>query len=500
MPVSTFPVDRIAVRATPGPWWTVRVTAPEQTEEAAAGGTGGVVGRAAALRHAGWGFVDQGLSSLTNFGVGVAAARTSTTAEFGAFSVAFATYLIGVGVVRALISEVYAVRYADDVDLEAPPRQRYPDVRGAWGAALIVALLGSVACAVAGALSSGDLRASFFVLAVGLPILVLHDVARFICITRRDAFGAMLFDLAWVIAFGGGLIVATVGSGFPGAIVTFELWVFGAACGLLVAVIRLRALPAIRAGYAFVKGVWRYSARYVGDWVALGATVQFGYYLLGATAGLAVVGELRAAMLLIGPLNIVVAGAATIAVPELRRHYRNRERSLKPATLLTAGLVGMTLLWFGMIVLIPEDLLRDILGDAAADAASFLPFLLLYSVINMAAQGPIVALRATGNARRGTRASVPAAPLVLFGASIGAWITADATGSLVAWAISGALTLVLAVWQLRLALAEPHVEMGGSLDERLDEAERGAVLGGSTEPDPSQIPAVSRDLDSEGFG
>ena len=455
-------------------------------------GRGGALARLAAIRHAGWGFVDQALSSLTNFGVGLAAARTSTAAEFGAFSVAFATYLIGVGVVRALISEVYSVRHASDVDPDAPLRERYPEVHGAWGAALIVSVIGSLACLVAALVASGDLRSCFLVLAVGLPFLVLQDVARFIGITRRDAFGAMLYDAAWVVGFGGAMVVWSLVAGFPGAVVTFALWVFGAACGLVVAMWRMRAFPGLRSGLRFMKGVWRYSARYTGDWLALGATVQFGYYLLGATAGLAVVGQLRAGMLLIGPLNIVVAGAAIIAVPEMRRLSHGRDWGLKPAIVFSGALVGMTLVWFALIAIVPDSLLRKLLGDAAADASDLLPFLLVYALANMAAQGPMVALRATGNARRGTRASAPVAPLVLLGAAVGARITDDATGALVAWTISGLLIIVLGTWQLRQALREPTTGPGDTTDPLAD-AERSVIVDSVLETDPSQLPGLGRE-------
>ena len=45
-------------------------------------------------RRAGWGVADQALSSLTNFAVGVFVARQLGPTEFGAFSLAFATYLL----------------------------------------------------------------------------------------------------------------------------------------------------------------------------------------------------------------------------------------------------------------------------------------------------------------------------------------------------------------------------------------------------------------------
>ena len=46
------------------------------------------------VRQLGWGVADQAMSSLTNFGIGIYVARSLGIQEFGAFSLAFATYLI----------------------------------------------------------------------------------------------------------------------------------------------------------------------------------------------------------------------------------------------------------------------------------------------------------------------------------------------------------------------------------------------------------------------
>lgn len=48
----------------------------------------------------GWGVGDQALSSLTNFALGLITARTVTAYEFGAFSLAFATFTAGLGLAR----------------------------------------------------------------------------------------------------------------------------------------------------------------------------------------------------------------------------------------------------------------------------------------------------------------------------------------------------------------------------------------------------------------
>ena len=49
----------------------------------------------------GWGFADQAVSSLSNFLLGFLVARSVDAAAFGAFSVAYATYLVTVGIVLA---------------------------------------------------------------------------------------------------------------------------------------------------------------------------------------------------------------------------------------------------------------------------------------------------------------------------------------------------------------------------------------------------------------
>ena len=52
----------------------------------------------AVLRRFGWGMGDQALSSLTNFAVGIAVARSVSASAFGAFALAFSFYSIALSV------------------------------------------------------------------------------------------------------------------------------------------------------------------------------------------------------------------------------------------------------------------------------------------------------------------------------------------------------------------------------------------------------------------
>ena len=94
------------------------------------------VSPAALLAHArhltgrlGWGVADQAMSSLTNFGVGIYVARSLGIQEFGAFSLAFATYLIVLAASRGLATDALAVRFSgvEVGDLAPGGGQRHRD-------------------------------------------------------------------------------------------------------------------------------------------------------------------------------------------------------------------------------------------------------------------------------------------------------------------------------------------------------------------------------------
>src|SRR5215468_11023047 len=69
------------------------------------------VGRSGA-RRLGWGVVDQGVSSLTNFAVTLYVARTLGATQFGAFSLAYVTYSFVLNASRGLATDPLMVRFS----------------------------------------------------------------------------------------------------------------------------------------------------------------------------------------------------------------------------------------------------------------------------------------------------------------------------------------------------------------------------------------------------
>ena len=59
-----------------------------------------------------WGLVDQAVSSLTNFAVGLFVARGLGAVDFGIFALAWATYGAALNISRGLASDPFVVRFS----------------------------------------------------------------------------------------------------------------------------------------------------------------------------------------------------------------------------------------------------------------------------------------------------------------------------------------------------------------------------------------------------
>ena len=68
-----------------------------------------------AVRRLGWGVADQGISSLSNFALGLFVARSFGASNFGAFTLAYITYTVVINAARGLSTDPLVVRYSGDV-------------------------------------------------------------------------------------------------------------------------------------------------------------------------------------------------------------------------------------------------------------------------------------------------------------------------------------------------------------------------------------------------
>ncbi len=398
-------------------------------------------------KRLGLGLVDQSVSSLTNFVAAVLVARAMPPAEFGAFSVAFAAYLVPLGVSRALGSEVLVVRFAAE-----SPENRRRGVQASAGSALLVALAASACSLVGAASTSGPLQRTLLALAVTLPGLLVQDAWRYAFFLQGRGGKAALNDLVWALGLFPALIVLT-GAGALSSSVAFLTWGGSGTVAALVGTIQARTLPRPGRAPAWWRAHRDLGPRYVGEFVAFGA-YQLSVLAVSAVAGLGAAGALRAGQLLMGPITVLFAGVGLVAIPEAARLAAISVARLRRATAgLSWGLAATAGMWGAAVAVLPGDVGRGIFGPAWGPAHSIVVPLVLVMVGLGATSGAHMGLRALGAARRGLRARTVAAVLVV-GLTVGGAALDGVRGAAYGMAVATWGSMLVYWWQWRRALDE----------------------------------------------
>lgn len=369
--------------------------------------------RLAAL--ASWALLDQSLSSLTNVALGILVARAAAPAEFGAFSLAFTSYVLALGVARALSSEPLAVRYS------AASSPRWLDATAsAAGIALVVGLCAGAACALAGWIAGGTAGGVFVTLAVLLPGLLVQDVWRYAFFAHGRGRAACVNDFVWALV----LLVAVLGlemTGRTSAAWLIFAWGGSANAAALTGVLQARTAPAPQRVVGWLRAQRDLGPRYLGEFAAVSGSGQLAFYGIGAVGGLVAAGSIRASQILLGPLNVLFLGTSLVAVPWGVRTLSSSVRRLRDAAVvLSAALVGVSVAWGVVLLALPDRAGVQLLGRSWAHANPlFLPLALSMAGLG-AATGPATGLRSLAAARRSLRAQLLASPLVVVGGVAGA--------------------------------------------------------------------------------
>jgi len=357
-------------------------------------GAGRLAGRA------GWALLDQGISSFTNFALGILIARSVSADEFGAFSLAFATYVVIVNLARALGTQPLVIRYSG-----VTPMQWRRGAAAAMGTMFVTGIVIGLFCIAGGALGGGTAGLTFVALGIALPALLVQDGWRFVFFAGGRDRDAVITDFVWAVALIGFLIAATrLTPGAPGAVLG---WGASAVLGGLVGAWRAGVIPRPRQTRSWLHEhrdlVGRFSAEVL---IGLGAN-QATIYVVGFTAGLAEAGSLRAAQILLGPMHVVLQAAHLIAVPEgVRIRLRRPERFRLAIGGLSIGLASVIGLWVLVLALLPVNVGQALLGDSWAEAQLVLVPLGLALVAQGVSGGALVGLRVLADAKSSLRARI----------------------------------------------------------------------------------------------
>jgi hypothetical protein len=395
-------------------------------------------GRSGIVSRLGWGVTDQALSSLTNFALGFLVAHSVSTREFGQFGLAFAAYLLALGVSRSVNTEPLVVRFSGGS--VAQWRQATAMVTGgALGMGTVVGL----ACGVVGLMLNGSEGKVLMALGLGLPGLLLQDSWRWAFIAAGRASLAAANDLVWALLLfpGLALFIRTGHSSVAAFVVVWGAagWVAG-----LYGTVQAALLPRPDTAPRWWRDHRDLSLCFVGEFVALGGGTQLSLFGIGSVAGLVAVGALRAGWLVLGPFSLLMMGVRLAGVPEGVRALRRSVHHLRRTTvLISAALGAMALLWGAVAVVLPGAVGRALLSSNwEAGRAVLLP-LTAYSVASGVSVGAAIGMRTLAAAGGSLRVRMLTAPALVLAGMFGA-ARYGAYGA--AWGLALANTVATIAW------------------------------------------------------
>jgi O-antigen/teichoic acid export membrane protein len=404
----------------------------------------------------GWGVADQAVSSLSNFALGLYVARTFGASGLGVFALALVTYSLVLNAARGAATDPLLVRYSG-----AARRRWRRATASATGTALLVGAAAAMVCLVAGLLLPAPVGGAFLALAVGLPGLMLQDSWRFAFFAAGRPKSALVNDVVWSLL----LLVALVAMHRVGEVSVVQCLLAFGATGFLAALVgsvQAGVLPRPSAAFAWVSEHRELAWRYLTENLSLSVAAWLRSFSVGAVAGLAVLGEVRAAEMLMGPFLVVLMGVSQVAVPEASRVLHASPARLTHFCFALGGAQAIAALaWgLGLIVVLPlgpgQVLFAELWGPTSQ--------LLLGVTFNVAAacfcSSAIACLRATGVARRSLRAQLIASVAYLVGGVVGV-VVAGAPGTVWGAALANAFSALVWWHQLKAALAEHRNELSG---------------------------------------
>ena len=397
----------------------------------------------------GWGVADQGISSVCNFALGLFVARSFGASNFGAFTLAFVTYTVVINAARGLATDPFLVRHS------GPVTDRWRRAASsAAGTALAVGVAAGILCVVAGLLLPAPVGPGFIALGVGLPGLALQDSWRFAFFACGRGSKAFLNDLVWTGMMVAALAVLhTQGAGSAANC----LLVFGGTATLaaVLGAFQARTIPRPLQARDWLRTHAGLSVRYLVENLSSSGAGQIRAVVLGAVAGLAAVGHVRASEILMGPFYVLLMGISQVAVPEASRAFKINSEHLRRFCFRLGGTQAVAAVGWGLILLIvfplgPGPLL---LKELWLPTSHLIPAITLTVVATSFVTAAAAGLRAMGVARRSLRAQLTTSCLYVVGGTVGA-VLGGAIGT--SWGVTAAQTVAALVWwhHLQAALAE----------------------------------------------
>ncbi len=288
----------------------------------------------------GWGFLDQGFSSVSNFGLTLLAARLLGPRGLGIVAIGFALYLVALGFQQTLISQPLVISTST-----LDPSERSWATGCSVTATIVLALTVALVLTGFGWIVGGAVGKGLVVIAPWIAPALLQDHWRAILFREGRGPAAASNDAVWIIGMVLVLPLAwSIGTGWA----VVGCWGFGAA---LAAALGLAQVRAPWVGPASAWRWWSSDAWPMGRWLAGEGTIymiggQAILFAMVALVGTAAIGGYRAAMTIFGPLTLLRPAVALPGLPAMTKAAASSTRKARLlAAKLSGGLVAVTTLY-----------------------------------------------------------------------------------------------------------------------------------------------------------
>jgi O-antigen/teichoic acid export membrane protein len=389
-------------------------------------------------RRAGWGLVDQTLSSVTNFAVFVLVARTVAPSELGAFSLGFALYLLTVDALRSVAVEPMLVRSST-----AGSEGHRASAGAVTGLAVTVGAGIGILAVGAGLVIRGTTGSVLVPLGIALPGLLLQDAWRGVFFARGRPVLAAANDAVWataqLVAVG-----AVIGFGFTGPGIFVAAWGAAGTFAGIVGIAQSRVWPRPAASLAWFRSHRDLGIRFGAEFAAIRGSSQANLVILGVIAGLGAVGEYRGSLVLMNPTNVISLAVPLVAIPEAVRHmHRGAGRLMVVARTASLSVAILVAIWGAIVLALPTSVGKELLGQSWEGARILLPAVVIRNLADGLSGGAMVGLRARANARASLRVQLILTALVL---TLGpaAMLVDGASG--LAWALAAISVFGVVLW------------------------------------------------------
>jgi O-antigen/teichoic acid export membrane protein len=384
------------------------------------------------LRHAPVA-LDQGLSSGSNFVLAILVAQSATAAEYGQFALATSVYWLVLGGMRALIAEPLLI-------IQSGHGGSRRDISA--GVALAVTV--SVAAAAVGvALGLGIGWGAVPVLLVCLPVLIWQDMLRYSAFCLERPREALISDGVWLALLVSCGALVLIGGHQLSVEHWILLWAGSSLAPMLFASARLGVWPAVAAQAGWWRQSRRQAAPMFGDFLVYTGAENLVVFLVPLVSSLALLGQIKAAQVVNGPLSVLLSAATIAALPLMARQAGAGVVPVR--TGLLAGLaMGAVAVVYGIALLVLPQSWGELLFGETWSGVGILPALLAFQFALLGVSvGAQLVLRATGQAGRLLVIRLLVAPVVVGVPLVAVWL-----GGTVAYGLaeSGVAGLLGAVW------------------------------------------------------